>query len=220
MRELAKQSRPIIDTDTDPASYKPPSAAQSQCRACALAATRTRIAPVGGLHDAVLFVLEEAPSSTTITPHPCKRSFGTLAEFLSGRGVEQGTYSHGYCCACDTPSNRRPTRAELSSCSRWLSLSLSDIYRPHVILAVGATAASLFYRENTLSLAIERAALRGHRPQMSVVYREPLYVVPMPQIAALSSHRRSIDRRPWADIANEQLSIALELVRQQIQSSG
>jgi uracil-DNA glycosylase len=110
-------------------------------------------------------------------------------------------------------------RAELSSCSRWLTLSLSRVYCPRVILAVGATAASLFYRDNTLSSAIERSALRGHLPQCSIADRESLHVVPMPQIASLSAHRRSIDRKPWADIANEQLSIALELVRQTIQAS-
>ena len=98
-------------------------------------------------------------------------------------------------------------------------LSLSRVYCPRVILAVGATAASLFYRDNTLSSAIERSAVCGHRPQYSVANREPLYVVPMPQIASLSAHRRSIDRKPWADIANEQLSIALELVHKTIPAS-
>lgn len=210
MRDMATQSLPL---------HNAPNLGQGACRACALAATRTRIAPAFGPHGAPLFVLEESPSPTPPEAQRVKRTIGTLAEFLSGRGVEQGTYSHGYCCACDTPSNRRPTRAELSSCSRWLTFSLSRVYCPHVILAVGATAASLFYRESTLSSAIERAALRGHLPQCSIADRESLYVVPMPQIASLSAHRRSTDRKPWADIANEQLSIALELVHQTIQVS-
>lgn len=216
MRDLATQSLSIIDALS---SQNVPNVGQTACRACALATTRTRIAPACGPHDAPLFVLEESPPPTPRPPQRGKRSIGTLIEFLSGQGVEQGTYSHGYCCACDTPSNRRPTRAELSSCSRWLMLSLSRVYCPRVILAVGATAASLFYRDNTLSSAIERSAVCGHRPQYSVANREPLYVVPMPQIASLSAHRRSIDRKPWADIANEQLSIALELVHKTIPAS-
>lgn len=119
--------------DTTAASLLPPARpsrssadyGQSQCRACALAATRTRLVLPSGRRDAPLFVLEETP--TPLQKDTARRSTPRLSAckpfsaFLSERGIAEGTYSHGYCCACDTPNNRRPTRSEVASCSRWLA---------------------------------------------------------------------------------------------------
>jgi uracil-DNA glycosylase len=161
-------------------------------------------------------VLEETPTplqeDTACRSTPRLSACKPFSAFLSERGIAEGTYSHGYCCACDTPNNRRPTRSEVASCSRWLALNFASQYNPHLVLAVGAVAAAMFYTGNTLTSAIERARVLGYRPDIQLVTDITFYVVPIPQIGSLSYHRRSIDQKPWTEIAEEQISIAMVLL--------
>lgn len=197
-------------------SLDDPDGTQRRCRACGRATNRTHVAMPEGPEGSKLFLLYDSPMdrATLTSGDSASASENSLSAILSECGISHKDCARGDCCACETQERRRPTRLEVSACSHWLWLSLTQRFSPRVVLAIGATASCLFYEARTLSVAIQHSANAKYVPDLPWARQANLRVVPAPQAESLAAQRRSFDGRTWTSIAKDQVAIAASLLRE------
>jgi uracil-DNA glycosylase family 4 len=199
------------------------------CTRCpALCASRTRIVlpdlpEFGRPH---LLVIGEAPGADEDQQGRgfVGRAGRTLHRLLEANGLSRG-YDYG--CAnvvrCRPPDNRKPTAEEVQNCLPFLSELLAKV-QPAVVLAVGDTAAAVFFQNRRgLSLGEKIQALQesDHCPRAFLEYGSLLdlrwpfgsKLVVMPHTSPLAWNRSSPDGRKWSEVGEAQIRLAANLVR-------
>ncbi len=159
------------------------------CTACSLAETRQNVVIARGNPDARLMLIGEAPGAKedALGQPFVGRSGKTLDRLLQDVGfhLDRDLY---ICNAvkCRPPGNRRPKRAELSACRRWLDLQLARV-DPQVIVLAGATAV-----EAILGLKGGMTMLRG----TWTTWQDRL-VMPIFHPSYLLRHSPDAEGGPW-----------------------
>ncbi len=112
------------------------------CRACALAATRTKAVPGEGNGDApeVMFVGEAPGADEDLQGRPFVGRAGQLLDkMIAAMGFRRGEVFIANILKCRPPGNRTPTPDEMSVCIPFLKRQIA-LVRPKTIVALGATA--------------------------------------------------------------------------------
>jgi uracil-DNA glycosylase len=114
----------------------------ADCRACGLAATRTKVVFSSGPEDASLVLLGEAPGAEEdLRGVPfVGRSGQLLSDLLAEVGLERHELYVTNVVKCRPPKNRTPSRTEVVACQRWLEPQLRRL-APRAVVALGAVAA-------------------------------------------------------------------------------
>ena len=156
------------------------------------------------------------------------RAGRTLHALMEEHGMRRG-YDYG--CAnvvrCRPPENRRPTRTEIEACLPLLADTISSA-KPQVVLAVGDTAAQVFFeKDRTLGLLqkIEYLKARDYCPRDQLRYGEILdmrwpygtKLAVMPHTSPLAWNRNTPDGRKWSAVGAD---VIAELGRWHLNTSS
>ena len=128
------------------------------CTACPLAATRTQVVFSRGDPRARLWIIGEGPGSdedATGTPF-VGRAGQLLDKILVAAKIGQNEVFITNTVFCRPPGNRVPTNEEITACSVHRD-ALLDLWKPPIVVLLGATAARVFLGADRL------ADLRGQR---------------------------------------------------------
>lgn len=192
------------------------------CQACGLAEGRTQIVVATPCKAGGILAVGEAPGAEEdVRGEGFVGMAGkTLDRLFSEQGMGRFDYGRANICRCRPPENRKPSKAEIASCSPFLA-DLIRAVRPGVILAVGGTPTAIFCGAGPLSGKIaEREAdgdwsARRGRDMARADIREALefvgFVVPMPHTSPLAFNRNSPGGEKWAHVAKRQVALAVEL---------
>jgi uracil-DNA glycosylase len=151
-----------------------------QARACTrcpeLVATRTQVVPGVRPTGATVLLVGEAPGAQedrTGVPF-VGRSGQLLDVLLAEAGLPRKHVAVANVVKCRPPGNRKPRRAEVTSCRPWLAaqIALAD---PRVVVSLGGTAAEWFLGPG--------ARLSAHRGARSAYEGRPLVVTYHPSAA-------------------------------------
>lgn len=175
-------------------------AAAAACRSCPGMEGRRRVlSDRNGNVDARLLLVAEAPGARgaerTGVPFCGDASGRNFERLLTGSGFDRQRVfvTNAVLCNPQTAagSNRRPSTAELTSCSRWLQATI-ELVDPAVIGTLGAVALAALDRIEPHGLGLNSGCARPHRWHGR--WLVPLYH-PSPRVVA--SHRPM--RRQLAD---------------------
>ena len=150
------------------------------CVACPeLAATRTSVVvgtlPVDTARTPVLLVGEAPGATEDESGVPFVGAAGRLLDqLLADAGLPRPNVAIANVLKCRPPSNRKPSRGEVTNCRGWLSAQI-ELIDPLVICALGGTAAEWFF-----GATARIAALRG---QPHVVGNRQVFVTYHPSAA-------------------------------------
>ena len=128
------------------------------CTACPLAATRTQVVFSRGDPRARLWIIGEGPGAdedATGTPF-VGRAGQLLDKILVAAKIGQNEVFITNTVFCRPPGNRVPTNEEITACSVHRD-TLLDLWKPPIVVLLGATAARVFLGADRL------ADLRGQR---------------------------------------------------------
>lgn len=128
------------------------------CTACPLAATRTQVVFSRGDPRARLWIIGEGPGAdedATGTPF-VGRAGQLLDKILVAAKIGQNEVFITNTVFCRPPGNRVPTNEEITACSVHRD-ALLDLWKPPIVVLLGATAARVFLGTDRL------ADLRGQR---------------------------------------------------------
>jgi len=129
------------------------------CRACALAATRTRSVPGEGAPQGpdVMFVGEAPGRDEDVQGRPFVGAAGKLLDkMIAAMGYAREQVFIANVLKCRPPQNRTPTPEEMALCLPYLRRQIA-LVRPRTIVALGATA----YRGLTGDQAAIASRVRG-----------------------------------------------------------
>lgn len=183
------------DAAASPADWSALRATVAECRACALARTRTRtVFGVGDERASWLFVGEAPGADEDRLGEPFVGRAGQLLDrMLAALGVsrERDVYIANI-LKCRPPGNRDPLPAERESCAAFLRQQIEWV-RPRVIVALGRVAAQSLLASDA-PLASLRGSVReyrlGDRAIPLVATYHPAYLLRTPADKA----------RAWADL--------------------
>lgn len=139
------------------------------CTRCPLSLARTLAVAGEGPPDARVVVVGEGPGrNEDLQGRPFVGAAGRQLEVLLEKaGLDRGEVYITNVVKCRPPDNRRPTGAEVDSCSPFLERQLG-LLRPSVVVLLGDTALKRFLPSETLSTAHGR--LFGGRPRLFATY--------------------------------------------------
>ena len=128
------------------------------CVWCSLEATRTQVVFARGNPQARLWIIGEAPGADEdAVGHPFVGRAGQLLDkILEAAGIGQAEVFITNTVLCRPPGNRVPTNEEIAACAVHRN-ALLDLWKPPIVVFLGATAARTFLGGNRL------ADLRGQR---------------------------------------------------------
>src|SRR5918992_1291147 len=108
------------------------------CRACPLAAGRTRAVPGEGPVDAEILLIGEGPGYYEDQQgRPFVGAAGQfLEQLLASIGLKRSDVFIANVIKCRPPSNRDPLPEEINACSGWLDRQL-EIVHPKLIVSLG-----------------------------------------------------------------------------------
>jgi len=188
----------------------------NDCRQCsALCQSRTRIVETDPVEGGLL-VIGEAPGAEEDREGRgfVGRAGRTLHALLAQHGRKRG---RDYGCAnivrCRPPGNRKPSPGEIQNCLPYLAETIRTC-SPRAILAVGQSAASVFFGNRSLAAMIEdqRRGLPDLHPQLKPAFPDSTSatVVPMPHTSPLAWNRKAPNGKGWAEIGRKELQIVLQ----------
>lgn len=155
------------------------------CAACPLADTRTQVVFARGSPEAKLWLIGEAPGADEDKQgQPFVGRAGELLDkILAAVGIGQDEVFITNTVLCRPPGNRVPTNEEITACSVHRN-ALLDLWKPPLVVLLGATAARVFLGGNRLG------DLRGQRVERygRVYYAtfHPAYLLRDPSKKALA----------------------------------
>ena len=181
-------------------------AAQPQCQACTLAATRTATVSPSGPPGARLVLVSDIPEPADARTGRRFSSPGSrrLAKLLAARGIDLAQCGLASCCACPAPDHRRPRAPEVRACAPWLEKALRTYFQPTVILAVGGIATRYFYGPGRFLPLLVAAHAAQHVPPDPT--RAGVRVVPVPSLGTI--RQRAANGLTWHAVAEQQLACA------------
>lgn len=192
------------------------------CQDCQLHKTRTQVVMPTACRPGGLLAIGEAPGADEDLAGEgfVGRAGKTLDRLLAEHGVLRSEYGRANICRCrpvEGGENRKPKRPEIDACLPKLAESIGQMM-PSVILCVGWTPGKLFFDQSNLFEAIQAGGQRYFHPgEMGTLVvlrhiRRPVHVVAMPHTSPLAFNRNAPDGRKWANIAREQVRLAVGLV--------
>lgn len=195
----AQQGAPFAEAPVDRAAALQCIAQEiAACKACDLAAGRTRVVPgQGSAHARMLFVGEAPGAEEDRTGDAFVGEAGQLlTRMIGAMGLQREQVFITNVVKCRPPENRDPLEHEAAACRAFLLRQLASV-NPEVVVALGAHATrSLLQHDGPLS------AMRGRvhdvgRMKVVATYH-PSYLIRMP----------SMKRAAWED-----LKLALSLLK-------
>ncbi len=174
-------------------------AAVSQCRACALAASRTNtVFGVGDEHADWLIVGEAPGAEEDACGEPFVGQAGRLLDnMLASIGLERGANVYiANVLKCRPPGNRNPERNEVEQCSPYLQRQI-ELIRPKLIVAMGR-----FSVQTLLDTDASIGSLRGRVHRYRGV---PLVVTYHPAYLLRSLHEKA---KAWEDLCFARRTLA------------
>lgn len=192
------------------------------CQDCQLHKTRTQVVMPTACRPGGLLAIGEAPGADEDLAGEgfVGRAGKTLDGLLAMHGVLRSDYGRANICRCrpaEGDENRKPKQPEIDACLPKLSESIGQMM-PGVILCVGWTPGKLFFDQSSLFEAIQAGGQRyfqlDGRGMPAVLHhiRRPVHVVVMPHTSPLAFNRNARNGRKWAEIAREQVRLAVGLV--------
>lgn len=127
----------------------------NQCKKCELSLTRLNTVPGEGSVDTKLVLVGEAPGKREdeLGRPFVGRAGALLDSLLDGVGLERGEVYILNILKCRPPKNRRPKKAEITSCETYLMDQL-DVLKPRVLAPMGNSSLSYFQRKYGLEKAV------------------------------------------------------------------
>lgn len=197
------------------------------CTRClSLSSNRSQIVHPDILMDfgkpCLLLVVGEAPSAEEdrLGRGFVGRAGNTLHKLLDEFGLVRG---RDYGCAnlvrCRPPENRKPTMEEVQNCRPHLEDTIANA-KPRVLLAVGDSAASVFYGGGSLTERLAWAENLLYRPHsvevhpalLAVLRDHDTRVVPALHTSPLAWNRNAPDGRKWSEVGREQVGVTERLL--------
>src|SRR5688572_26035741 len=140
------------------------------CRACPLAATRTRAVPGEGPVDAEIMLIGEAPGYYEDQQgRPFVGAAGQFLEtLLASIGLKRTDVFIANVVKCRPPQNRDPLPEEIGACSHWLG-EQQEILKPKVIVTLGRYSLARFLPGQPIG------KIHGQGRKMGDVWVVPMY---------------------------------------------
>ena len=192
------------------------------CSLCpALCASRSKIVHPTWSPSCKILCLGEAPGADEdMTGEGFVGAAGKrLDELLKAHGLVRSIdYGVANIVRCRPENNRKPTSQEIANCLPHLGQFLVE-NKPKIIIAVGATAVSIFYGAEQLLRQIEQSRqssiIDARLPWMHPALRPfiaqlgSLTVFPTVHTSGLSWNQKALNGRPWSEIGREQIALAV-----------
>ena len=142
-----------------------------QCRACALAETRTHVVFGDGARDAEILLVGEGPGQREDergVPFvgPAGKLLDDMLELI---GLDRTRVYVANIVKCRPPKNRDPLDAEREACVGWLRRQTA-LLRPRVIVCLGRIAAQTVIREDFKISAEHGRWFQRGGAQMTAIY--------------------------------------------------
>jgi DNA polymerase len=172
------------------------------CRACGLAATRTRTVPgVGGSAAAWMFVGEAPGADEDAQGEPFVGAAGQLLDnMLAALGLARGDEVFiANVLKCRPPNNRAPEPLEAAACRPYLDRQI-ELVAPDVIVALGKSAACTLLGVDA-SVASLRNRVHRYRGTALIVTYHPAYLLRTPIDKAKAWEDLLFARRTLRDVA-------------------
>ena len=142
-----------------------------QCRACALAETRTNIVFGVGAQDAEILLVGEGPGQSEDEQGVpfVGRAGQLLDDMLEIIGLDRTKVYIANIVKCRPPNNRDPLNVEQDACIGWLRRQTA-LLRPKIIICLGRVAAKVIIREDFRITAEHGQWFERNGVQMTAIY--------------------------------------------------
>lgn len=167
------------------------------CTKCRLSMKRTRVVPgVGSRSSGIVFIGEAPGKDEDLKGEPfVGRSGRLLDRALEEMGIRRTQIYISNLVMCRPPSNRRPRKDEIGTCtSLYLEPDMADI-SPRVVCALGQTAAEHFLgRKRRMKDLIGREfelSLAGRKTRLFVAYHPAACLYQRKNLATFKKSIRS-----------------------------
>ena len=142
-----------------------------QCRACALAETRTNVVFGVGARDAEILLVGEGPGQHEDEQGVpfVGRAGQLLDDMLEIIGLDRTKVYIANIVKCRPPNNRDPLNVEQDACIRWLRRQTA-LLRPKLIICLGRIAAKVIIKEDFRITAEHGQWFERNGVQMTAIY--------------------------------------------------